>query len=76
MIAAGRETLCVWLPLALADLVATVAGFGGQKLGRGELLESWMLPALAESVRDAERQEGFKALREWAALASGQEKEV
>jgi hypothetical protein len=47
----------VWLPLALADIVAwLVAGatMGERTVTRGEALEAWMLPELARAVRNGE----------------------
>lgn len=55
----GDLALCVWLPLALADLfgwTVSAATMGKLAPGRADILSAWCLPHLAAAVRaDDER---------------------
>ncbi|MBQ2336498.1 MAG: hypothetical protein II381_09300 [Victivallales bacterium] len=61
----GEKTIGVWLPLALADLMrmlhAVQRRAGGdtgkiQLPERSEILESWMLPAMAAAAKEDEEE--------------------
>ena len=61
----GESTLGLWLPLAMASLVQCIDGLFGHPPKKSEILEGWMLPHLAETMRREEEQARAEGLGRW-----------
>lgn len=48
----GRAAMGVWLPLAFASLVRCIIGMFGNAPEIDEVLDSWLLPEMAEAARN------------------------
>ena len=61
----GESTLGLWLPLAMASVVQTIAGLFGSPPKASEILARWMLPHLSEAMRREEEQARADGLGRW-----------
>ena len=61
----GESTLGLWLPLAMASVVQTIAGLFGSPPKASEILAGWMLPHLADAMRREEEKARADGLGRW-----------